>query len=894
MKVHNQLCLLLFGLSLQAWAQTTIKGKVTYTDGKPTDGFVLVSNPGLEAILGFAKTDVDGQYELTFETQADTVCLKVSGMSVVPLSQLVENVNQEVNFCVEEKKQELKEVSVKAKKIQQGGDTISYNVAAYTEQTDRVIGDVLKNMPGIEVEDNGNIKYNGKSISKFYIEDMDLLQGRYGIATNNVQANDVATVQILENHQPIKALQKKGIGDGVALNLKLKDSAKNNLKIATAIGGGVQDQGVVGQNPLWIGELVNMYFGDRKQNMSLYKGNNTGFDVTQEMIEHYFGINGVSLNPLCPMSSVLPSDTDLPQNRTFDNQSHLVSINHLKVPKPDAEMNLNVGYCYNEGYREGSTISNLYLVDEERLLTKDALKSESYDNDLTMQVRYCRNDTSVYFVNVFDVDASWAKDKVLSVMTSELQSGGNNSLLENEIVHQRFKRPQLKINNSVSYCRNVGRRYVDLHLSAGYAQRPNTLLIDIEEINQSDDVKYNQDLTSRHIVANAYGRYSIQHLKYTYECGVSAYTDMKGFQSELEGCPMFGSFSAIDKQNDFWYNSYGIDISQQYTYRGKYKEIALGCPLQFYGQVIDNHITQNRNSCFKVLASPYFSIRNWFRFCNYKVTASYRKCIGGVNNVYSGLLMNNYRTFQHTYTERLAEANSLTTSGIVSCQSPLQAIFVNLEGHYSHIWQNQMLNYDYQGATCLIETCHKSSLTDKYSFGCKVEKGFEGLQAKMTIFANHSCTEGERQVNSSPYNYQYRVSGLGFGGTLVLFSRLNFVFSSGYNWSLSKIGENEVSTSTLRTSTQRLRTSFFATKYLTLSVTMEDNYNSRTETNKHAWFADASAVLKTKILECDFQLNNLFNQLEYTRVYYSGMDIYSTANQLRPINGLVTFRFNLR
>ena len=78
-------------------------------------------------------------------------------------------------------------------------------------------------MPGIDVEKSGEIKYNGRAINKFYVEGMDMLKGRYGLATNNIAAKDIATVQVLENHQPIKALKHLQISDDVAINLKLKE-----------------------------------------------------------------------------------------------------------------------------------------------------------------------------------------------------------------------------------------------------------------------------------------------------------------------------------------------------------------------------------------------------------------------------------------------------------------------------------------------------------------------------------------------------------------------------------------------------------------------------------------------------------------------------------------------
>ena len=64
----------------------------------------------------------------------------------------------------------LKDVVVKAPSIRQRGDTISYNVASFADANDKSLADVLKKMPGIEVSDKGEIKYNGKAINKFYIE----------------------------------------------------------------------------------------------------------------------------------------------------------------------------------------------------------------------------------------------------------------------------------------------------------------------------------------------------------------------------------------------------------------------------------------------------------------------------------------------------------------------------------------------------------------------------------------------------------------------------------------------------------------------------------------------------------------------------------------------------
>src|SRR5690606_2254708 len=121
-----------------------------------------------------------------------------------------------VEFLVTEKTMELKEVIVKAPKIRQLGDTIVYDVASFTNEIDRSIGDVLKKLPGIKVMSSGQILYQNKPISKFYIEGLDLLKGKYGLATQNVDASKVSTVQILENHQPLKVLKGTEIPEAAA------------------------------------------------------------------------------------------------------------------------------------------------------------------------------------------------------------------------------------------------------------------------------------------------------------------------------------------------------------------------------------------------------------------------------------------------------------------------------------------------------------------------------------------------------------------------------------------------------------------------------------------------------------------------------------------------------
>lgn len=164
--MSRQIITFIFALAvLAAQAQTVIEGTVLDAQDKKVDAYVTVGPKGAGSVLTFADTDAKGHYRLEFRSTADSLTVTASGLAIGNQVKIVANRSQRLNFRVIEKTMQLKEVSVRSQKIRQNGDTLNYLVGAYQQQGDRVIGDVLKRMPGIEVSQSG-IKFNGKSISK--------------------------------------------------------------------------------------------------------------------------------------------------------------------------------------------------------------------------------------------------------------------------------------------------------------------------------------------------------------------------------------------------------------------------------------------------------------------------------------------------------------------------------------------------------------------------------------------------------------------------------------------------------------------------------------------------------------------------------------------------------
>ena len=906
--MYRHIITMLFALTaLTAHAQkTVIEGTVLDAQGKTVDAYVTVAPKGTGNILGFADTDAKGYYKLEFTTQADSVTVTASGLAIGNQVKIVKNQSQRLDFRVKEKTVQLKEVSVRAQKIRQNGDTINYLVGAYQQQGDRVIGDVLKRMPGIEVADNGGIKYNGKAIKKFYVEEMDLLQGRYGLATNNINASDVATVQVLENHQPVKMLQGKELSDDVAINLKLKDSAKGTVAINTMLGGGVQHAGgwhigsrplddgqtVIGQNPLWTAEVVGMYFAKRRQNMTLYKGNNTGDDVSKELTQHYSSINSVSLYPFCPTGTVMPSGSGLPQKRTFDNHSHILTMNHLEKPNKDTELGLNIAYYNDRIRREGNSVGDQFISDDSRLLTSETMTSETKVNNLNVQARYNWNAQNGFLANVLKFDTNWNSDRVDGQLSSE-RTGTAPVNYGNNHVRQHFDRPQLTVSNTFNTIRNIGKNTFDLHFSAGYSHRPNTLTVGIDSLLQGTQTAYSQDVNSHHIAGRFNTSYGIRVADvFRFNYGISASANLHGIVTDLDGfTPPAGNNQL---SNDLWYNTYCLALGQSYKYETPDLDITLGLPLELYTQTLDDKIRKDKHGYTHLLFFPSLSM-NWSitRDLWFNAGASYSKTVGDPGGIYSGYIMSNYRAFQRSYVEQLSETKNYGANVGLRYRSAIRALFANVGFNYRRTHDNQIYGYNYEGATSVVQAVNQPTTASSYSVSGEASKGFDFLRSTIRVFGGYGLSESERLISQSLY--QYRAHNIRFGGALSFspFEWLGVVYTSGFSQSFSYTEGHRDEAVRVKSNTQRLSMSVYPTKTLTLTLAAEDNYNNLTAENRHAWFGDATAKLKLKHIDLELQLNNLFDQRQYTRVNYSGLDIYTQTSQLRPRNIIGTIRFKL-
>jgi hypothetical protein len=254
-------------ISSSGSAQSTFSGKVTNQNGQGLNGAtIVISKDSLSAILSYAISKNEGAFNLQLNSVADSLFVKISYVGYKIWEQTIPNKNQQLNVRLLPSSEELKEVVVESKIIEKHGDTLDYSVSAFKDQKDRVISDVLKKMPGIEISSSGLIEYQGKAIQKYYIEGLDLLEGRYNLANENLAADAVSKVQILENHQPIKLLDSLVFSERASLNIKLKKDV--TVSGSAELGAGL--------SPLLCkAKLTPMLFTKKNQAIVTYQANNT-------------------------------------------------------------------------------------------------------------------------------------------------------------------------------------------------------------------------------------------------------------------------------------------------------------------------------------------------------------------------------------------------------------------------------------------------------------------------------------------------------------------------------------------------------------------------------------------------------------------------------------------
>ncbi|WP_255307441.1 TonB-dependent receptor [Allomuricauda sp. CP2A] len=177
-------------------------------------------------------------------------------------------------------------------------DTITYRTDAFVTGEERKLREVLKKLPGIEVDHDGNVTAQGKKVTKVLVEDKIFFTGNSKLAVNNIPADAVDQVQVLDNYNKIGFLKGLQDSDELALNIKLKKGKKRFAFGDMEVGGGIEDRYLVHPNLFYYSPKTNLNFigdlnnvGIKSFTLSDYLEFNGGFGKLMDDIGSYLSLS---------------------------------------------------------------------------------------------------------------------------------------------------------------------------------------------------------------------------------------------------------------------------------------------------------------------------------------------------------------------------------------------------------------------------------------------------------------------------------------------------------------------------------------------------------------------------------------------------------------------------
>ena len=207
------------------FSQQSLQIKIVDENNLPVSR-VIVSISQEDDQVAFGTTDANGFFEKQLPLGSYSVSIKKLGFS--PITELVSiQKNEVLRFIILPETNQLKNVIISSRpklmKIKE--DTISYNMKAVVDGTENKIEDVIKKLPGLDVDQDGKVMYKGQRIDNVLIDGNEFFGNKHQMATQNIDAAMIEAIDLLTSYSGFAIAS--GGKKGIALNLKTKDSYKN-------------------------------------------------------------------------------------------------------------------------------------------------------------------------------------------------------------------------------------------------------------------------------------------------------------------------------------------------------------------------------------------------------------------------------------------------------------------------------------------------------------------------------------------------------------------------------------------------------------------------------------------------------------------------------------------
>lgn len=867
------------------FSQTIISGRITTQNDQPIAGVnIIITKSDQIIIVAFAISDNEGLYKINYTGAWDSILIKITTIGFATIIHPIINKTQKLDFTLIPKATELPTVEVKSKPIMVQGDTTNYNVASFATKQDRVIGDVIAKLPGIEVDASGAIKYNGKAISNFYINGLDLFESKYSIANNNIPYDLVDKVQVLDNHQPIKVLDTLKNSTSPAINIELKKKARNKFIGRIKIG--------IGYSPvLSDDEIIAMQFNKGFQFISAYKYNNTGLSLVNEITERVtIRDNNESKqeNEKEDIVSLISFPAPPIQEYRYNfNKTHLFHMSALKVLKNTAQVKFNIGYVNDYNKNIGSNTTTLFLPGDTTTISENQ-KKNSNTNKLNGDFYYTLNKRNKYIKNATKV---------------QIDFNSASEIIENiKKVYENIDNPFYQVTNNFLLLTPIKKKLVSFKSITIFNKTSQNLGVEpgqfAEIFNQSlPFAQIKQSAVLNKLSSNNSIGLFTKLGKIDYEVNIGAeYLYKQLISSMLKINNQINYFLNDSFQNKLNWQNIRLYGNTSSIYKIAKKQVTVSLPIELNNLFVINKINNLSTKKSYLFFNPNINLLIPFAFYyTAEITFSHRNTLGNFTQATPGFILNNYRSISRNDTLLPVQKNNNVLVS-ASFKNPLRGLFCNISLSYSNINNNIVYSQSYTGLFSQRKAILLPNTQKSFIFSSRVNKYFSHGKTNVTLFYNYLWNQLlQIQQNNLVDN---------FSKTKILTAKINFdkfIFMSLEGNSIFKIFTNTAEPTNKTSSSfsifqfeQNLKISFFITNKTTLYFNSEYyKLGDKQSLNNNYYFSDIGMKSAFKKIDWELNCNNITNNTLYTSVllFNNLKQITQTQIRARTLIVKVFFKF---
>ena len=444
---------------------------------------VMAVNTTTKAMDSYAITNDKGKYSLNLKPNT-TYNLKVSflGMQSKEIEIVTSTAAINKNVTLEESATELDGVEIiREMPVSIKGDTIVYNADSFKTGTERKLEDVLKKLPGVEVNADGEIEVEGKKVTKLMVEGKDFFDGDTKLGVKNIPADAIDKVQVLRNFNENSILKNvENNEENVAMNIKLKSGKKNFWfgDITGGIGVGHTDFRYVA-NP-------KLFYYSPKYSINLI----TNFNNIGELpltVQDYFKLTGGFRGMMAKGGSVFNvSSNDLGISLLRNNRAK-----EIETKFGAANFSYNVNKAWNlSGFGiMSSSITDVETISQTNFLKPNSSEIQSTEN--RKETAHQKSDLGMFKLSsLYKPSTNFQLD--YDILTKISKQEEDSPLLRETIVNT------VSTTELINTTKNQEPVSVNQNLSLFYTlNEKNIFAVETQHLYQEEDPFYNANLRSQ-------------------------------------------------------------------------------------------------------------------------------------------------------------------------------------------------------------------------------------------------------------------------------------------------------------------------------------------------------------------------------------------------------------